>query len=196
MQKGKSRKPQISPTRMDWTPWRKALWSPVIVQNYTLSGDGKSVKVMATGDTHRVFFELPRSLLRSRRLAVEDVQGLLIQVQETSSTTFNVQLHDGNSSWGVNGYRSESDLVRCAGSQPSSTPQLLAQPRKPVATSNPSYLSNKTYKKSTLVKQFEYRWDDQGCVVTLYENSIFSVIKITGPDAMACCNLRVSGHLG
>lgn len=190
MQKGKGRKTAITTSRTDWTPWRQALWSPAVVQAHVLSEDGENVKIMAIGDSRRVFFELPLPQLRNRDLTLEGVADLLVQVQEITATTFNVQLHDGKSSWCVTGYRSEVENGKQVRSALSAPPQAVIPNRKAAVVSDHPRLGDKAYRKLKAVKRFEYRWDEQGCVVTLYEDSILSVVKITSREALAFRHLE------
>ncbi|HHQ4940863.1 TPA: hypothetical protein ACSP74_004199, partial [Aeromonas veronii] len=189
-QKNKGRKSAVATSRTDWTPWRQALWFPVIVQANVLSEDGENVKVMAIGDSRRVFFELPLLQLHSRGITLAGVAGLLVQIQEISATTFNVQLHDGKSPWCVTGRCSEVENERRVGNPLSSTSQVLKQAPNTTIKSHHPRLGNKAYRKLKPVKQFEYRWDEQGCVVTLHEDSIFSVVKITNREALVFRHLK------
>lgn len=183
-QKGKVRKPAVTKPCTDWASWRQGLWSPVIVQANVLSEDGKNVKVMAIGESHRVFFELPLLLLRNRGLTLASVADLLIQIQEISASAFNVQLHDGKSFWCVEGYSSEVEDEKEQSDSLSSLPQAMMPNRKTAIVPDYLRLTDNSYRKLQKVKQFEYHWSEKACVVTLHEDSIRSVVKIASREAL------------
>lgn len=190
-QKGKVRKPAVTKSRTDWASWKQGLWSPVIVQANVLSEDGKNVKIMAIGESQRVFFELPLSLLRNRGLTLASVADLLIQIQEISASAFNVQLHDGKSFWCVTGYRSEVEDEKEQSGSLSFLPQAMMPNLKTAIQSDYPRLSDKSYRKLKKVKRFEYHWGKQACVVTLHVDSIRSVVKIASREALIFRDLEL-----
>ncbi|MGL4219537.1 MAG: hypothetical protein ACRCSS_02745 [Shewanella sp.] len=190
-QKGKVRKSAVTKPFTDWASWKQGLWSPVIVQANVLSEDGKNVKIMAIGESQRVFFELPLSLLRNRGLTLASVADLLIQIQEISASAFNVQLHDGKSFWCVTGYRSEVEDEKEQSGSLSFLPQAMMPNLKTAIQPDYPRLSDKSYRKLKKVKRFEYHWGEQAFVVTLHEDSIRSVVKIASREALIFRDLEL-----
>ncbi|WP_448213539.1 hypothetical protein [Colwellia sp. MEBiC06753] len=77
------------------TSWRQAGWNPLFFDKKVDLESGTSIRVQAHNKQLTLRFEIEKSILRKYKIAAEDIEQLLMQSKQVSSSSFKVQIHNG-----------------------------------------------------------------------------------------------------